>query len=301
MGLGRIARPSGAFAMVATDQRESLRTIYQEATGALVGDEVLRAFKVSAARILTPHASAILVDRDFGLQPILAARALDPSCGLIVAADALVQEAGGPVTDSALDTRVVPEAVRAQGAVALKLLVIWRDDDHRERRHRLAGSFISMCRGAGLLSVVEVIVRAPVGRDAGWDRETDALEAAREIGALRPDPYKAEMPYLGQTEPARMEEGSRALTEAAPGPGWSSQPACRWSASSLPSKLPVGVARPGSWRGEPSGRTPSRSTGWRQTFSASRRRASRAWASSWMKWHALGGTLPADRTGASRL
>ncbi len=218
MGLGRIARPSGAFAMVATDQRESLRTIYQEATGALVGDEVLRAFKVSAARILTPHASAILVDRDYGLEPILAAGALDASCGLIVAADALVQEAGGPVTDSALDTRVVPEAVRAQGAVALKLLVIWRDDDHRERRHRLAGSFISMCRGAGLLSVVEVIVRAPVGRDAGWDRETDALEAAREIGALRPDLYKAEMPYLGQTEPARMEEGSRALTEAAARP-----------------------------------------------------------------------------------
>ncbi|MEJ7753076.1 MAG: hypothetical protein WKF46_09035, partial [Candidatus Limnocylindrales bacterium] len=156
--------------------------------------------------------------RDYGLEPILAAGALDASCGLIVAADALVQEAGGPVTDSALDTRVVPEAVRAQGAVALKLLVIWRDDDHRERRHRLAGSFISMCRGAGLLSVVEVIVRAPVGRDAGWDRETDALEAAREIGALRPDLYKAEMPYLGQTEPARMEEGSRALTEAAARP-----------------------------------------------------------------------------------
>ncbi len=31
------------------------------------------------------------------------------------------------------------------------------------------------------------------------------------------------------------------------------------------------------------------------------RRASRARGSSWMKWHALGGTLPADRTGASRL
>lgn len=215
VGLGRIARPSGAFAMVATDQRESLRTIYQEATGALVDDDVLRAFKVSAARVLTPLASAILVDRDYGLQPILAAGALDPSCGLIVAADALVQEPGGPVTDTDLDAGVSPDFVRGQGAVALKLLIIWRDDTERARRHRSAASFVELCRGAGLLSVVEAIVRAPAGEEAGWDRESAALDAAREIGALGPDLYKAEMPYLGQAEPGRLEEGSRALSEAA--------------------------------------------------------------------------------------
>lgn len=214
-GLQRIARPSGAFAMVATDQRESLRTIYREATGALVDDDVLRRFKVSAARVLTPLASAILVDRDYGLGPILAAEALYPTCGLIVAADDLVQEPGGPVTDSRLDVGLSPATVRAQGAVALKLLIIWRDDAERQRRHRLAEAFIGSCRTAGLLSVVEVIVRAPAGAELHWDREAAALEAAREIGALCPDLYKAEMPYLGQAEPAQMEEGSRALTEAA--------------------------------------------------------------------------------------
>ena len=201
--------------MVATDQRESLRTIYREATGALVDDEVLRRFKVSAARVLTPFASAILVDRDYGLGPILTADALDPGCGLIVAADALVQEPGGPVTDSDLDAGLSPATVRVQGAVALKLLIIWRDDGERERRHRLAETFIGSCRTAGLLSVVEAVVRAPAGAELHWDREAAALEAAREIGALRPDLYKAEMPYLGQAEAAQMQEGSQALTEAA--------------------------------------------------------------------------------------
>ena len=210
-----IARPSGTFAMVAIDQRESLRTIYRDATGAPVDDDVLRLFKVSAARVLTPFASAILIDRDYGLEPILAADALDPSCGLIVAADALVQEPGGPVTDSDLDTRVDPATACAQGAVALKLLIIWRDDEQRDRRHRLAARFIERCRSAGLLSVVEGIVRPPVGAEAGWEREPAALEAARELGALGPDLYKAEMPYLGQAEAARMEDGSRALSEAA--------------------------------------------------------------------------------------
>lgn len=209
-----MARPSGAFAMVATDQRESLRTIYREATGALVDDEVLRRFKVSAARVLTPFASAILVDRDYGLGPIVAAGARDPSCGLIVAADALVQEPGGPVTDSDLDAGLSPAKMRAQGAVALKLLIIWRDDDGRERRQRLAAAFIDECRAGGLLSVVEVIVRAPAGAEGSWEREVAALEAAREIGTLRPDLYKAEMPYLGRAEAAQLEEGSRALTEA---------------------------------------------------------------------------------------
>lgn len=217
-GLPVIARPTGTFAMVATDQRESLRTIYREATGVHVDDEILRRFKVSAARVLTPLASAILVDRDYGLESILAADALDPSCGLIVAADALVQEPGGPVTDSDLDAGVVPEVALSQGAVALKLLIIWRDDQQRDRRHRLAATFIELCRDGGLLSVVEAIVRAPAGAEAGWQREPAALEAARELGALRPDLYKAEMPYLGQTEAARMEDGSRALSEAAERP-----------------------------------------------------------------------------------
>lgn len=216
--LSSLARPSGVFAMVAIDQRGSLRTIYAEQTGTHVEDDTLRAFKVAAATVLSPHASAILVDAAFGLGPVLAAEAIHGGCGLIVAADALAQEPGGPVTDTDLDDQVDPGAARGWGAAALKLLIVWREDKERERRRRTAESFIRICSAAGLLSVVEVVVRAPAGARTAWDRESTAVEAAREMGALGPDLYKAEVPFLGQGDPSAIERGSRALTEAVGGP-----------------------------------------------------------------------------------
>ena len=62
-GLEALARPSGTFAMVAMDQRESLRTMLR-AHGHDSGDERVRSFKTAVARELAPHASGFLIDRD---------------------------------------------------------------------------------------------------------------------------------------------------------------------------------------------------------------------------------------------
>jgi sulfofructosephosphate aldolase len=60
-----LARPSGAYAMLALDQRESLRAMLAEAQTAPVTDRQVAAFKLAGLRALTPHASAVLLDRDF--------------------------------------------------------------------------------------------------------------------------------------------------------------------------------------------------------------------------------------------
>ena len=127
-GLARIARPSGTFAMVAMDQRESLRAMFAERLPGPIDLERRVDFKLAVTRILSPHASGILVDRAEGLDAILEAGVLDPGCGLIVAADELVQPTGGLVQETALDRDLdLPRAV-ARGAVAAKLLVIWKPD-----------------------------------------------------------------------------------------------------------------------------------------------------------------------------
>lgn len=61
-----ITRASGGFAMLAVDQREAMRLMFA-AAGAKspVSDSVLTDFKVNAAKILSPYASAILVDQQF--------------------------------------------------------------------------------------------------------------------------------------------------------------------------------------------------------------------------------------------
>jgi sulfofructosephosphate aldolase len=212
--LSVLARPSGAFSMVAMDQRESLRTIFREQTDERVDDSTLVDFKVAVARVLSPYASALLVDRPFGLQPTLDAGALDPACALIVADDRLVQQPGAPVDDTFLDEELDLAAVAATRAVALKLLVIWRDDDQVGRRLAMTRQFIAQARDAGLLSIVEAVVRpgTPDGREAA------ILDAAHRIGACEPDLYKAEVPLSGRGDPDAIDEAAQRITDAVPSP-----------------------------------------------------------------------------------
>jgi sulfofructosephosphate aldolase len=208
--LAPVARPSGGFAIVAMDQRESLRAMFADA-GGRASDAELVSFKVAVTRVLSPSASALLLDVDYGVAPALDAHALAPSCALIVAADRLEQRAGGPVTDTDLDERIDPGAVRAFGAVALKLLVVWRDDRKRDRRREMVERFTSLCADSGLASVVEGVVRGP----EGFDREAGIVESARELGA-RCDLYKAEVPLFGRATHDEIAERARARAFVGP-------------------------------------------------------------------------------------
>ena len=86
--LDAIARPTGTFAMVAMDQRESLRTMLRE-HGHDATDERLARFKLAVARELAPHASGFLIDDDH-----LATVEPHVPQGLILAVDVLDQEPG---------------------------------------------------------------------------------------------------------------------------------------------------------------------------------------------------------------
>jgi sulfofructosephosphate aldolase len=195
--LDAIARPSGTFAMVAMDQRESLRTMM----GGDATDERLVRFKLAVARELGPYASGFLMDRQFGYHQVAE---LVPH-GLMLAVDTLVQEPGGPVEDTGLD-----EVVDPGPAVGLKLLVIWRDDADRSRRLELAREFVALARTHGLLSVLEGIVRTD------GDRESAIVEAAAELASAGPSLYKVEVPFRGLGD--GVEDACRAIDAVVPMP-----------------------------------------------------------------------------------
>ncbi|WP_314174102.1 hypothetical protein [Streptomyces winkii] len=205
-----LARPSGRFAMVAMDQRDSLRTMMAArrtggagtaAAGAAapVPDSELTAFKLEVARALGPFASALLIDHDYGYRALTDARVLPASCATVLAVDTLDQAPGGPVEDTGLDETVDVTAAAADGTRALKLLVIWRRDGARDRRIALAARFTELCRAAGLASVLEPVARpTPEEESAGTFRLDDAIvEAARELAPLRPSLYKCQVPGGG--------------------------------------------------------------------------------------------------------
>lgn len=211
--LDALARPSGAFAMVAMDQRESLRHMFDVAGHGRPADEVLIDFKVAVAEELGPYASAFLADRQFGFDRVSAA--LPSSTGLILAVDELDQADGGPVEDTALDEEAV--AAIPDGVDALKLLLIWRRDERRDDRVALASRFIDAAREHGVLSVLEPVVRAAPG-EAEFEPDAAIREAARELSALRPDLYKAQVPLAGAGDATAQREASARLNECMTGP-----------------------------------------------------------------------------------
>ncbi|HVV56973.1 MAG TPA: hypothetical protein VHC45_01330 [Gaiellaceae bacterium] len=211
--LDALARPGGTFLMVAMDQRDSLRTMLA-AHHPDVDDARMTRFKLAVARELGPYASGFLIDRHYGYDRLVAERLLPPSCGLILAADALDQPPGGVVEDTDLDGGVDAAGARANGVVALKLLVIWRDDSERTRRVETARRFVELARSNGLLSVLEPVVRGP----EGFDRESAIVEAATELGRVGCDLYKCEVPTHGAGEPDEITAWSRRIDAAVPCP-----------------------------------------------------------------------------------
>lgn len=196
--LDSLARPSGTFAMVAMDQRESLRTMLAE-EGHPADDAALIAFKLDVAAVLGPLASAFLIDRHYACTELVRDRSLPAGCGLILAVDALSQPPGGAVEDTSLDTEVDPDQARRDGIVALKLLVIWKRDGQEERRVEMAHRFVEVCRRAGLLSVLEPVAVAAPGQ-AGFDLDAAILDAAAALGPTDPSLYKAQVPSRGRGE-----------------------------------------------------------------------------------------------------
>lgn len=193
-----ISRPGGGFAMLAVDQREAMRLMFA-ASGhpGPIADSVLTDFKVAATRLLSPYASAVLADKQFCLDQIVSQGAVAESCGLIVAADHFVPGNGIPVDSVEIDKAVDPHHARKMGAKAMKLLVLWREDEPAQARLAMVDEFVQRCRSAGLVSIIEPVVRPP---RRGWefDKESAIVAAAAELGSTGADLYKAEMPAGGK-------------------------------------------------------------------------------------------------------
>jgi sulfofructosephosphate aldolase len=212
--------PGGGFGMVALDQRESLREMYVSAGhGPTVPDSVLREFKREAVQILSPHASGVLLDRPLSVTHVRPEGIIEP-CGLILAADVLKQEMGGPVESTELDDLVTPAFIQSVGAVAIKLLVIWRASDSVEMRNRLVSRFVDVAREAGVASLVEGIVKPPT--DAPWSshshRHKAIIDAAVELSAYGGTIYKAEVPGYVPGDLSLVLDESARMSDVVSGP-----------------------------------------------------------------------------------
>ena len=127
--LNQLSNENGIIAAAAMDQRGSLRKSIASAKGVpedQISDGMMSDFKVVVSEILTQHASAILLDPEFGLP---AAKARSPKAGLLLA----YEESGYDNTKPGRLPDLLPhlsvKRIQELGADAVKILIYYTPFD----------------------------------------------------------------------------------------------------------------------------------------------------------------------------
>ena len=208
--LADISFDNGVFAIVAMDQRNTLRRMFKD-VDIDASEEDLRVAKVDVARALTPAASGILLDPTYGVPAVTESHALAPGCGLLVAAEPSIRDSYNGEPRTRRDPELNARWVAAQGGDAVKFLVQLRADRSipTPGEPDLAGEVLDVCReiitdcnSAGLPSVIENLVYPLPGEQlSGKAREAAIIDAAIALDELDIDLLKLE--YPGSPESCR--------------------------------------------------------------------------------------------------
>ncbi|WP_028926521.1 hypothetical protein [Pseudonocardia acaciae] len=220
--LDAIAGPDGVFSIVAMDQRNTLRRMFAAADKEAT-EEGMRAVKADVIGALSPGASAVLLDPDFGVPAVRAAGALADGTGLLVAAEPASR---GNHNGEPRAFRI-PEQdaawVRGMGGNAVKFLIQLRPDRPRTPGEpdlvaevlSVVAEVVADCRRAGLPSVVENLIYPLPGEEPLTEmntahREDVIVECARMLTEIGPDLLKLEYPG--------SPKGCRRIAEVTDGP-----------------------------------------------------------------------------------
>jgi tagatose-1,6-bisphosphate aldolase len=201
--LDALAGANGTFAIIAMDQRNTLRRMFT-AAGHTASDQDIREAKADVARALTPLATGMLLDPTLGVPGVGAGDALAPGCGLLVAAEPeeRISHNGAPRV-----TRLAHQNaawVRDMGGDALKFYVQLRADvtpgpgqpDLAAEALDVVREVVDDCHAAGMPAVIENLIFTHPGEEplSPAAREQAIIEAARALDELDVDLLKLEYP-----------------------------------------------------------------------------------------------------------
>jgi tagatose-1,6-bisphosphate aldolase len=201
--LADIASSDGVFAIIAMDQRNTLKRMFAAVDIDATEDD-LRTAKADVARALTPAASGMLLDPTYGVPAVNQAHALAPDCGLLVAAEPSSRDSYNGEPRTRRDPELNARWVSAQGGDALKFLVQLRADrsvgqpgepDLAAEVLQVCQEIVTDCSSAGLPSVIENLVYALPGEQlTGKAREDAIINAAAALDEVDIDLLKLEYP-----------------------------------------------------------------------------------------------------------
>src|ERR1700688_1664515 len=120
-----LSNDAGVIAAAAMDQRGSLQKSIAAAKGVepkQVTDEMMSEFKIAVTKVLTPHATAILLDPEYGLP---ATKARSSNAGLLLAYELSGYDNTQPGRLPDLLPHVSAKRIKKWGADAVKILIYY--------------------------------------------------------------------------------------------------------------------------------------------------------------------------------
>ena len=171
-GLQRVSDKRGVIAAAAMDQRGSLQKSLAKEKGSEITDAMMEEFKSLVTEVLTPHASAILLDPEWGLP---ASKRRAKNAGLLLAYEKTGYDKTGPGRLGDLLEHWSARRLKEAGADCVKILLYYTPYDPKDvndKKHAWVERIGDECRANDIPFFLEF-----VGYEEGADEK--GLEYAK--------------------------------------------------------------------------------------------------------------------------
>src|SRR6266702_562608 len=165
-GLKRVSNDRGVIAAAAMDQRGSLQKALAKEKGGEVNDAMMEEFKMLVSEVLTPHATAILLDPEWGLP---ASKRRAKNAGLLLAYEKTGYDKTGPGRLPDLLDHWSARRLKEAGADCVKILLYYTPFDPKDvndKKHAWVERIGDECRASDVPYFLEF-----VGYDEGTDEK----------------------------------------------------------------------------------------------------------------------------------
>ena len=219
-GMQAVSNDRGVIAAAAMDQRGSLQKSLAKERGGDVGDREMEEFKTLVTEVLTPNASAILLDPEWGLP---ASKRRVKNAGLLLAYEKTGYDKTGPgrLPDLLDDWSV--RRLKEAGADCIKILLYYTPDDPKdvnEKKHAWVERIGDECRGNDIPFFLEFVGYEEGVDEKGFEfakkKPRVVTESMREFTKDRygVDVMKVEMPVnMKYVEGAKAYAGEKAYSK----------------------------------------------------------------------------------------
>jgi len=219
-GMKAVSNKHGVIAAAAMDQRGSLQKSLAKEKGSAVSDSMMEEFKTLVTEVLTPHASAILLDPEWGLP---ASKRRAKNAGLLLAYEKTGYDKTGPGRLGDLLDHWSARRLKEAGADCVKILLYYTPfDPHsiNDQKHAWVERLGDECRANDIPFFLEFVTYEEGVDEKSFDfskkKPKAVIEAMREFTKDRygVDVMKVEVPVNMQfVEGTKSYKGEKAYSK----------------------------------------------------------------------------------------